>query len=428
MHHILVLGAGKSATTLIESLLQDAYHQNWYVHVADVQLDVAEKKISGYDRAAAYRIEPNAPEQLNKLISMADAVISMLPPPLHAKVAVKCLAHRKHFLNASYLTPELLALDAQAKEAGLTFLVEMGLDPGIDHMSAMEMIHDIQDRGGTITSFRSHCGGLISPESDDNPWHYKISWNPRNIVMAGKDGAHYFSGGQVCHIPYHELFNPDRTVHIPGLGNYAWYPNRDSIPYINTYGLTTVSDFVRTTLRHPDFSAGWRKIVELGLTSETKSINTDTLSFDQFLLQYLGDIEALGHPLKEQFSFLLTHTHSPMHMGMMAPADILQVLLENKLALGDGDRDMIVMLHELEYQLPGSDQVLKKNASLVVKGKDPVHTAMARTVGLPLSIAVRNILNGKIHRKGVFIPVYPDVYRIVLRDLEQKGISFTVTA
>ena len=426
MHHILVLGAGKSATILIESLLEDAHEQNWYVHVADVRLDTAEKKVAGYGRSAAYRIEPNDPEQLDKLIQMADAVISMLPPPLHIVVAKKCLSHRKHFLNASYLTPELMALDEEARAAQLSFLVEMGLDPGIDHMSAMDMIHDIQNKGGTISSFRSHCGGLISPESDDNPWHYKISWNPKNIIMAGKDGAHYLSGGQVCHVAYNELFNPARTVQIPGLGLYAWYPNRDSIPYLNTYGLSAVSDFVRTTLRHPAFAAGWKKIVELGLTSETKTIDTDGLTFAEFLNGYLGGMDAWEEPLKEQFAFLLAHNNTPINLGLLAPADILQILMEKKLALGEGDRDMIVMLHELEYRMPGVDALQTISASLVVKGKDQVHTAMAKTVGLPLAIAVKNILNGRIQRKGVFISVYPDVYQIVLQDLEKKGICFTI--
>lgn len=428
MHHILVLGAGKSATILIESLLEDAHQQNWYVHVADVQLEMAEKKIAGYGRAAAYRIEPNDPEQLDKLIQIADAVISMLPPPLHIVVATKCITHKKHFLNASYLTPELMALDEEARAAGLSFLVEMGLDPGIDHMSAMEMIHEIQNKGGIISSFRSHCGGLISPESDDNPWHYKISWNPKNIIMAGKDGAHYLSGGQVCHVSYANLFDPERTVSIPGIGPYAWYPNRDSIPYINTYGLTTATDFVRTTLRHPHFAAGWRKVVELGLTSETKTIDTDGLTFAQFLHPYLAKSDSWEEPLKEQFAFLLTDSDTQINKGPLAPSDIFQTLMEKKLALGEGDRDMIVMLHELEYQLPGTDTLQTISASLVVKGKDQIHTAMAKTVGLPLAIAVKNILQGNIQRRGVFIPVYPDVYGIVLRDLENKGIRFTISS
>jgi saccharopine dehydrogenase (NADP+, L-glutamate forming) len=322
-----------------------------------------------------------------------------------------------------------MALDEEARAAGLSFLVEMGLDPGIDHMSAMEIFHDIQNRGGKISSFRSHCGGLISPESDDNPWHYKISWNPKNIIMAGKDGAQYLSHGQVCHVPYSDLFDPQRTVVIPGLGRYAWYPNRDSIPYINTYGLSTVFDFVRTTLRHPDFAAGWKKIVELGLTSETKTINTDGLSYRQFLQRYVQSVDHWPSPVREQFAFLLNDGRELINRGLLSPADILQMLLEKRLALGDDDRDMIVMLHEISYHLPESpDNIQTIEASLVVKGKDPIHTAMAKTVGLPLAIAVKHILNGGISRKGVFIPVYPDVYEVVLRDLEKKGISFTITA
>ncbi len=432
MHHILVLGAGKSATILIESLLEDAFEQNWFLHVADIDLAAAEKKIAGFERSAAYGIDQGNHLQLEKLVGMADLVISMLPPHMHLQVAQICLARKKHFLNASYLTPELLALNEDVKAAGLSFLVEMGLDPGIDHMSAMEMIDRIQKDGGSIQSFRSHCGGLISPESDNNPWHYKISWNPGNIIMAGKDGAAYLSAGEHCSVSYTELFDPSRKVYRPGLGDYAWYPNRDSIPYIQKYGLHDVHDFVRTTLRHPDFAQGWKKIVELGLTSETKNIDTAGLSFKTFFEPYLTDFSHWDPLLQTQFNFLALDNPVEINRGICSAAQILQMVLEKKLALEEDDRDMIVMLHELSFiydkgkESSGTEQ--KINASLVVKGHDQMHTAMAKTVGLPLAMAVRHILQGGISRKGVFIPIYPDIYEPVLRDLEKKGIVFTITS
>ena len=448
MQHILILGAGKSATILIETLLADALEQDWFVHVADVQVEVAEKKIAGHARAAAYGIEPGNDDQLNRLIIAADAVISMLPPPLHFKVAKICLQHKKHFLNASYLTPEIQSLHEEVKAAGLSFLVEMGLDPGIDHMSAMEMIHDILNKGGNIFMFHSHCGGLISPESDNNPWHYKISWNPRNIILAGKDGANYLADGEVCHLNYEELFDPERIVQVPGNGNWAWYPNRDSLPYIHKYELDGVSDFVRTTLRHPQFVSGWRKLVDLGLTNDINKTDTTGVTVREYFKPYLEGYDQWDDQLKDQFGFLDLNSGELINKGEAAPADVLQSILEQKLALADHDKDMIIMLHEIGYTTDADDgwqaddegvagravsgkQLAGKkhyrNASLVVKGEDAVHTAMAKTVGLPLAIAVKNILNGKITRKGVFIPIYPDVYEIVLRDLEEKGIRFTLT-
>jgi saccharopine dehydrogenase (NADP+, L-glutamate forming) len=425
MRNILILGAGRSATVLISQLLHESFEQNWFVHVGDLNHTAAERKVGPHPRGAAYGIDPTDINQLNTLIVQADAVVSMLPPPLHYTVAERCLHHKKHFFNASYLTPELKALHADAEAAGLSFLCEMGLDPGIDHMSAMEMIEDIRGKGGQITSFRSHCGGLVAPESDDNPWHYKISWNSRNIVLAGKDGATYLQDANKVHVGYPNLFDPDRLVHVPGMGDYAWYPNRDSIAYLGLYGLEGVTDFVRTTLRHPHFCHGWRKVVELGLTSEAlQRVDYDSTIRDFF--SPLGDESATwDEVLRRQFEFLELDSEEKIRKDEISPADLLQRILEKKLSLGPTDKDMIIMLHELGYRLEGKERMTR--ATLVVKGDDSLHTAMAKTVGLPLALAVKNVLNGRITRRGVFIPVYRDVYSVVLRDLEKEGISFSIT-
>jgi saccharopine dehydrogenase (NADP+, L-glutamate forming) len=428
MQDILILGAGKSATILIESLLEDAVARNWFVHVADVQEEMAASKIHGHERAAAYGINLENDDQLTRLIRAADIVISMLPPSLHFHVAKKCVHLQKHFLNASYITPELQSLDEEAKAQGITMLCEMGLDPGIDHMSAMEMIDGIRADGGEITGFRSHCGGLISPESDNNPWHYKISWNPKNIVLAGKDGARYLEHGKTCYVDYAELFDPLRTVTIPGMGNWAWYPNRDSLHYIDTYQLNGISSFVRTTLRHPDFCHGWQKLVALGMTNEENIHDTSVMTLKGYLLKHLEtnpSVDIADKLTMEQFSFLGLLRDDKLNIGKASSAAIIQHILEQKLSLSPGDKDMIIMLHEIEYELNGKPQ--QKNAHLVVKGIDQSHTAMAKTVGLPLAIAAENILNGKVTRRGVFIPVYPDIYHIVLPELERKGLSFTYT-
>jgi saccharopine dehydrogenase-like NADP-dependent oxidoreductase len=495
MKQILVLGAGKSATTLIEYLLSMSDKADFTLHVADIDRQLADKKTGGHPRSVTHGLHPSDPDAMDSLVSGADLVISLLPPHLHTLAAVKCLAHRKHFLNASYVNAEMEALDTDAKALGLTFLCEMGLDPGIDHMSAMEMIHRIQAEQGVITSFRSHCGGLIAPESDDNPWHYKISWNPRNIVMAGKDGASWLDQGKPVRTEYADLFDSGRQVEVPGLGKFAWYPNRDSLSYIPKYGLQDISTFVRTTLRHPDFCFGWKNIVELRLTDETPQYDTDgmTLSaFFQIHFDRYGFSEWLQRTLSTRFShtkssldnlirimeeekarmrdenrssedFLLVNEKGELmgasfdkakssaaeHMatqmreanlsltqlfylgldsdeminrGKCSAADILQWILENKLALGPADKDMIVMLHEIGYLANGVQK--ESRSCLVVKGTDSLHTAMAKTVGLPLGIAALMILDGRLSRTGVCIPIYPDIYSPVLAELDKLGIRF----
>ena len=488
MKTILVLGAGKSSTSLIEYLIRESVHHDWHVRVADMNLAAAEQKTGGHPRASAVGISGIDDPQLEILIRDAQLVVSLLPPPLHPPVAARCLAASRHFLNASYLGPEISSMQAEATEKGLVFLCEMGLDPGIDHMSAMALLDEIRAKGGTITSFRSHCGGLVAPESDDNPWHYKISWNPRNIIMAGKDGAHYRENGQEIHLPYEQLFDPARRVEIPGMGEYAWYPNRDSLSYLSLYQLEQVPTFVRTTLRHPEFSFGWKNIVDLKLTDESVQYDTDGLSvsaffqihFDRFgfsdWLQktlsarfdstraYLEDlihlmehqaggagddllkVDAQGQlqasSIDSEKNVAASGMASQMHQANLAlgqlfylgldsaelinqgtrtAAEILQWILERKLALRDGDKDMIIMLHEIGYRLDGADREVRSH--LVVKGTDPVHTAMAKTVGLPLGIAAKLVLNGHI-KPGVSIPVSSGIYAQVLPELEKEGIRF----
>lgn len=422
MQNILVLGAGKSATILIEYLLSRATANDLFIRVADADPVVAQSKIAGHERAEALPITPGDADQLERYIKSSDLVVSMLPPPLHPTVARACLRNRKHFLNASYLTPEIKALDEEARAKGLTFICEMGLDPGIDHMSAMEMIDGIRNKGGKVSSFRSHCGGLISPESDNNPWHYKISWNPRNIVMAGSDGARYLEDGKTVFVEYPNLFDPAQTVSIPGHNNWSWYANRDSLSYIGTYGLEGVHDFVRTTLRHPDFAFGWKHIVTAGLTRVDDAVETGGITTRQFFSRHGIDGSEKGK-LHEMFAHLGAYSDEALPSGMHSSADVLQWILERKLALSGSDKDMIIMLHEIGYEMNGAQHY--RSAHLVVKGDDQQHTAMARTVGMPLAIAAIGILNGTIHLPGVTIPVHREIYEKVLPELEANGICFT---
>ena len=426
MQQILILGAGKSATILIETLIGEAERKDLLIHVADVNKNLAETKTGGHPFSRVHVIDPNDPHDLERVIAEANAniVISMLPPPLHPLAASICLKLKMHFLNASYLTANIQALHNEVRDAGLTFICELGLDPGIDHMSAMEMIDEIRKCGGQITSFRSHCGGLISPESDTIPWHYKISWNPKNIVMAGSDGASYLEHGHELFVPYNKLFNEEQLVNVPSHGSWSWYANRDSISYISKYGLNGVLDFVRTTLRHPDFCHGWKHIVGLGMTNDGNTGCITDMTTRRFFELHSQKTDSSSWDLLtlKLFRYLGFFDDEPLPDGEFSSAGILQWILERKFALSTDDKDMIIMLHEIGFKL--GEENYNRTAHLVVSGKDEQHTAMAATVGLPLAVAALAILEDKITLRGVSIPIHREIYSVILPELEKKGLKF----
>jgi len=499
MKKILLFGAGKSASVLIDYLLQNAEKEHWQLTVVDANLELAKSKIGGSAYGSPTSFDINKDVERKKCISEVDIVISLLPPALHYLVAQDCVAENKNLLTASYVDAQIRNLKTEIENKGLLFLCEMGLDPGIDHMSAMRLVDDIHSTGGRVTSFQSHCGGLVAPESDDNPWRYKISWNPRSVVLAGKAGAHYKQNGEEKHLRYEELFSPDRIIDVPGLGHLSWYPNRDSLSYAPLYQLENVDTFIRTTLRYPDFMYGWKNIVELKLTDETPRYDTDNKSlyeifkthmdengFGEWLQQKLTERftqskEMLNNLVKlmevekevqdenlevpEEFmtvdeqgnlaeieldevknraaSFLAYQMHEAnltlkqlfflgmddkdtlVNKGFCSPADVLQFALEKKLALGPEEKDMIVMMHEIAYEIEGKKSEAK--STLIVKGENNLRTAMAKTVGLPLGIATRLILNGTINLTGLLIPTRKEIYEPVLKELERHEIKFQET-
>lgn len=496
--HILLFGAGKSATVLINYLKHLATEKKWTVTIADSDLETVQHKVGNTKHIYAAAVDVTDATQRKECISRADLVISLMPPQLHYLIATDCIYYKKHLLTASYVDEAIKKLSDEIKKSGVLFLYEMGLDPGIDHMSAMQLIHSIHGQNGKITSFKSHCGGLVAPESDDNPWHYKISWNPRNIIMAGKAGAVYRENNEEVELKYEQLFSAKHTVEIPELGWYAYYPNRDSLSYLSLYKLTDTDTFIRTTLRHPDFCFGWKNIIDLKLTDEEKVYETDNLTISDFFrkhfekhgftewltgllssrLEYAktmmeqlmnlmqAEQEALNEgeqpdddfmmidekgelttlnvdevksraaesvavqmheanlTLKQLF-FLGLNDESVINKGLCSAADILQFIAEIKLVLEPKDKDMIVMLHEIEYELNDKKSLVK--SSLVVKGIDSVHTAMAKTVGLPLGIAAKLILEKKINETGLHIPVVPSIYQPVLAELKKYDIAFNET-
>jgi saccharopine dehydrogenase (NADP+, L-glutamate forming) len=435
MNKILLFGAGKSATCLIDYLGKCCDENNWKLVVCDADLSLAQSKTKDFSSASAISFDVSNEEKRHENISKADLVISMLPPALHFLVAKDCVQFSKNLLTASYLDEKLKSLKNEIEEKGLIFLAEMGLDPGIDHMSAMKMINKIKKEDGTISSFKSHCGGLISPESDENPWHYKITWNPANVVMAGSAGAVYLEDANKIEIPYSEIFNDENNlVDVPGLFPLAWYANRDSLSYIDTYELHDTKTFIRTTLRYPSFCRGWNKMIKLDLTNkndqqEIKNCKTLSEWFNlkkkKFASQNENDLnktDFFDPEFSKQINYLGLYEDEKIPADISNSASLLQLVLEKKLVMKPTDKDMIIMLHEIEYRAHEKNK--KTRSCLIIKGEDQIHTAMAKTVGLPLGIAAKLILKNKIKLIGLHIPVIAEIYEPVLKELELNGIKF----
>jgi len=430
---ILIIGAGKSATVLIQYLQQNAVENDWYILLADGDEAIAKNKWNNAPNGTALGIDIENNLDRQNLVQKADIVVSMMPAQLHFLVAKDCLHFGKPLFTASYVDDNMRSIASEIEAKQLLFLCEMGLDPGIDHMSAMAIIDEIHQKGGKITSFKSHCGGLVAPESDDNPWHYKISWNPRNIILAGKAGAIYLENGATISKDYSTIFEQAPVVDLPGIGHLAFYPNRNSLSYIDTYHLHGVKDFVRTTLRYPAFCIGWNAIVQLHLTDETVidlAPNTTVKNWFESHIQQKGLEQILEKftqdpAIKVQLEFIGLYEPTPIPSQFNSNASILQWLLEGKWKLTATDKDLVVMLHEIEYSI-GTRQ-FKLDSSMVLTGEDAINTAMATTVGLPLAMGVCAYLKGEIKMTGLHIPIDARIYQPILKSLAEEGIVFQET-
>lgn len=437
MKQILLFGAGKSATVLIAYLLDHAAENNWHLTIADNNMAEAMSKLKGHAHGSAVMFDANEEGFREDLISKADLVISMLPASMHVPVAKDCIKHSKHLITASYVSPEMAALNDEAKAKGIVLLNEMGLDPGIDHMSAMQLIHKIKNEGGTITSFKSNTGGLIAPESMNNPWGYKFTWNPRNVILAGKGTARYLHGGKLKFIPYERLFTQTETVEIEGIGTLEGYANRDSLHYIEEYGLEGIDTMLRGTLRYKNYCHAWNCFIKLGLTDESfvvphsedmtyadivESLLPEGYDFsEESIVRFLGLENYPGIFQMIKWTGILSN--EKIGVTNATPAQTLLHLLEEKWKLNHGDLDLVVMVHEFIYTL--NKQQKKVTSTLVLKGEDEFTTAMAKTVGLPMAIAAKLILTGKLMLSGVVIPTVENVYTPVLAELAGLGIVFT---
>lgn len=437
MKNILILGAGLSSTSLIKFLLDHSDGQNWHITLGDIDENSARKKINNHPRGTAVAFDIFNEEQKELFISNSDIIVSLLPPRMHQIVAVSCLKHRKNFVTASYVSDEIKQLDEQARNLGVIFLNEIGVDPGIDHMSAMKMIDWIRSEGGKLDIFESNTGGLVAPDCDNNPWRYKFTWNPRNVVLAGQGGAKFLHNGKFKYIPYHKIFQRYEIIKVLDLGEFEVYPNRDSLKYKKDYGLDDISTMFRGTIRRPGFCDAWDALVQIGATDDSYIVEFPgemtyrdfTNSFIAYnitdpvetkLARYLH-IPEDGEVMKK-LAWLGLFDRKPVGVKNLTPAKILQHLLQEKWKLDPEDKDMIVMQHQFEYIL--KEKRKRIVSSMIVTGKDPNETAMAMTVGLPLGIAVKLILEGKIHSTGVRIPTTPEFYDPILKELEEYGIRF----
>jgi saccharopine dehydrogenase-like NADP-dependent oxidoreductase len=441
MNNILIIGAGRSATALIHYVLDQAARYQWHVVVADADPQLAKKKINGHPNGQGVWLDVTKVNDRRDLIGRADVVVSLLPAHLHLEVAHDCIKLHKHLITASYVSQEMYRLGDEARSRELIFMGEMGLDPGIDHMSAMQSIHEIKAKGGKLNAFRSYTGGLIAPESDNNPWHYKFTWNPRNVVLAGQGTAQFLENGKLKYIPYSRLFQRYKRIEIPGLGAYEVYPNRDSLLYREVYGLEGIPNIQRGTIRGEGFCDAWNALVKIGLTDGSYPIlDSDSLTYYDLMEAYVrGDEpgtvkqrvarmigEQEDSEVMEKLDWLGLFSRKKIQVANATPAYILERLLLDKWQLQPEDKDMILMQHQFEYELEGKEH--KLTSTLILKGTDSQDTAMAKLVGLPLGIFVKLVMIGKIKSSGVQIPVTPEIYTPVLEELKDFGVIFEETS
>ncbi|MDG1451504.1 MAG: saccharopine dehydrogenase NADP-binding domain-containing protein, partial [Polaribacter sp.] len=439
MKNILIIGAGKSSSYLIKYLLEKSNNENLRLTIGDICTENADLMIQDHKNAKSILLDVFNLEQRQKLIKKSDLVISMLPARFHVEVAKDCISFGKHMVTASYISKEMKALDKAAKEKGLVFMNEIGVDPGIDHMSAMQIIDQIKGIGGKMLLFESFTGGLVAPENDNNLWNYKFTWNPRNVVLAGQGGAAMFiQEGTYKYIPYHKLFRRTEFLNINGSGNYEAYANRDSLKYRSIYGLDGIPTMYRGTIRKVGFSRAWNIFVQLGMTDDSYTIqNSESMSYRDFVNLFLAYSPSDSVELKLR-SYLnidqddlmwaklieldLFNPTKKIKLKNGTPAQILQKILEDSWTLEEKEKDMIVMQHLFGYEIHGEKKQIE--SSLVVKGENQSYTAMAKTVGLPVAIAALKILQGEIKTPGVQLPISKEVYEPILKELKEHGVHF----
>ena len=439
MRKILIIGAGKSSSSLIRYLLEKSDEENLQIIVGDVSKEIALSKTNNHKNSKAIALNVFNEENRQSAIKNADIVVSMLPARFHLEVAKDCLKFDKNLVTPSYISPEMQELNEEVLAKNLVFMNEIGVDPGIDHMSAMHVIDRIRDKGGKMLLFESFTGGLVAPESDDNLWNYKFTWNPRNVVVAGQgSAAKFIQEGTYKYIPYKKLFRRTEILNIDGQGKFEAYANRDSLKYRHIYGLDNVLTLYRGTIRRVGFSRAWNIFVQLGMTADSYTMEgSENMTYRDFTNSFLAYNPNDSVELKLRYYLKIDQDDiiwdklveldifsrtKKVGIKNATPAQILQKILSEKWSLCPKDKDMIVMLHKFGYELDGHRKQIE--SSLMVKGENQTYTAMANTVGLPVGIATLKILNKVITKPGVQLPIAKEVYTPILKELEDYGITF----
>lgn len=435
MKKILLLGAGLSTTSLINYVLSHSDEYDWNIRIGDRQIETIKAKINNHPRGEAFQFNVTDNEQLNSEVKNSDIVISMLPAQFHFLVAKACIAQKKNMVSASYVSDDIKKLEKEIKDAGILLLMENGLDPGIDHMSAMNTINKIKSEGGKINLFKSFTGGLVAPKFDNNPWNYKFTWNIRNVVLAGQGTSKFIRNGRYKYITHNRVFTRIERVFFDEVGEFEAYANRDSLSYREIYDLMDISTMFRGTLRRPNFCNSWNILVQLGMTDDSYLMeDVGSMTYREFTNSFFAYSKTLSveEKLAKLFnldadSFTLyklrwlgIFSNEKVGLKSGTPAQILQQLLTQKWNFDKDDKDMIVMQHQFEYEL--DKKQLQTISSLVVFGD--TETAMSKMVGLPLAIAVKRILNGEIKEKGIHIPVSKNIYTPILKELKEYNIIF----
>ena len=439
MRNILIIGAGRSSSSLITYLLEKSTEENLHITVGDLFIEDAEIKLQNHKNSTAIKLDIFNNFERGNAIKNADIVVSMLPATMHFEVAKDCILHQKNLVTASYISEEMESLHEEALKNGLIFMNEIGVDPGIDHMSAMKVIDSITEKGGKMLLFESFTGGLVAPESDTNLWNYKFSWNPRNVVIAGQGGAAKFiQEGSYKYIPYHKLFRRTEFLDIKGTGRFEAYANRDSLKYRSIYGLDDIQTMYRGTIRKIGFSRAWNTFIQLGMTDDSYTIeNSEHMSYRDFTNLFLAYSPSDSVELKLR-SYLkidqddimweklveldLFNPTKKIGLKNATPAQVLQKILSDTWTLSSEDKDMIIMHHKFGYEMDGRKHQIE--SSMVIKGENQTYTAMAKTVGLPAAIATLKILNKEITTPGVQRPISKEVYTPILEELENYGVVF----
>ncbi len=430
MSRVLLLGAGMVTRPLVKYLLE---MPDLHLTIATRTVAKAEKLLEGHERGTALQLLVDDKAALEKLVSEHDLTISLLPYTYHVQVAHLCIEHRKQMVTTSYVSPAMKALDGPAREAGILILNEIGLDPGIDHMSAMRVIHDVEKRGGAVVGFSSYCGGLPAPEANTNPWGYKFSWSPRAVVMAGKNPGKFLQDGEVVEIPGPELFSHFESVEVPDAGTFEGYTNRDCLGYVELYNLPKAKNMFRGTLRYPGWCNTMKGIVDLGFPDDMPREDLKGKTFADLIHLLIPGSEgkdpkqavadhlgwSLDSDMIHRMEWLGLFSDEPLP-DAPSVMDVLVAQMDKKMPYEPGERDMIVLHHEFDVELPGKRETI--TSTLVDYGIPGGDSAMARTVSLPAAVATKLILEGKIDKTGVHIPVDPAVYEPVLNELESMNI------